>query len=100
MIQLMFLTIHELFFSTAQNLSDKDKISLISCSRNLYEFRFLLKFNLSYPLDIIYNYWCISNVKNIIIDKPVESSPYEAKFVEFMENCPLIITNSNYIKWI
>ena len=95
----MFLIIHELFFSTIQNLSDKEKISFISCSKNLYDFRFLLKFNLSYPLYIIYDCWCIPNVKNIIIDKPVESPLYEAKFVELMENFSLTITKSNYMKW-
>lgn len=96
----MFLTIHELFFSITQNLSDKEKISLMSCSKNLYDFRFLLKFNLSYSLDIIYNCWCMPNIKNIIIDKFIESPTYKIKFAELMENYSSIITNHIYMKWI
>ena len=88
------ILIPELFFLTTTNLTDKEKICLVSCSKIIYNYKSLLKFNQGYNLEEIYNKWCILCVKNIIINEFRE--PYEEIIKEFLKN---LITQSIIINY-
>ena len=45
------LLIPELFFLITINLSDKEKIFLTSCSKNILNYKLLLKFDKKYNLE-------------------------------------------------
>ena len=89
------ILIPELFFLTTTNLSDKEKISLISCSKIIYNYKSLLRFNQRYNLEEIYNKWCMLCVKNITINKFHES--YKEKVKELLEN---LITQSIIVNYL
>ena len=49
------LILPELFYLTSTNLNDKEKIFLISCSKNTYNFRSLLILDSEYCLEEIHD---------------------------------------------
>ena len=76
------LILPELFYLATTNLNDKEKIFLIFCSKIAYNFKSLLIFNSEYNLRKIHDKWCVSNIKNIII----ESIAVRSKYVKFISN--------------
>ena len=94
------LKIPELFCISTEYLHNQEKIFLISCSKTIYNYKSLLKFDSTYDLSIIYNCWCISNMKKIIINKLINSPDFEEKIKELMMDSKSIKTNSKCISWI
>ena len=90
--------IPELFYIVSSHLSDKEKISLASCSKIFYNYKSLLKFDSIYDLSQIYNEWCMANIRYIYVDKFIESDPFEKKFREIIKNNESIILKKNLIK--
>ena len=93
------LLIPELFFLTTTNLSDKEKISIVSCSKIIYNYKSLLRFNREYNLEKIYNNWRMLCVKNIIINEFHEL--YEEIIKELLGNLitQSIVANYPYVNF-
>ena len=93
------LLIPELFFLTATNLSDKEKVFLASCSKIIYNYKSLLKFEQEYNLREIYNGWCITCTKNIIINEFCE--PHEEIIKKLLKNLnkQSVIANYPYVNF-
>ena len=79
----------ELFSQIQEYLSDEENISLILCSKEIYNQKNLIKFKLSYNFNKIYNLWCLPQIKNITIDDYIESTIFE-------DQIKLILFDSNY----
>ena len=96
----------ELFFQISTNLNDKEKRFLISCSKNTYNLKLLIKLDSEYNLEKIPDNWrmCVKNIiiskmktdndnyrmcKNIIIKELIENSISES-----------FVANSKYIKFV
>ena len=87
----------ELFVIIASNLVDREKIYLLCCSKIIYNYKPLLKFDSTYYLDQIYNKWSISNMRKIIINKF-----YFREEIKKLMNDAIyesIIIKFNYMKW-
>ena len=87
----------ELFCLISFNLNDKEKISLISCSKIIYNFKLLLMLDSEYYLEEINNNW---RVKNILIKDFSLESEHEIK--ELLKDLipESIVVNSKYTKFI
>ena len=87
----------ELFVLISSNLSDKEKIYLLCCSKIIYNYKSLLKFDSTYYLDHIYDRWIIFNMRKIIIDKFY----FREEIRKLMHDAipESIIIKSNYMTW-
>ena len=89
------LSLPEIFYQIAINLTDKEKIFLILCSKITYSFKLLLILDSEYNLKEINDKW---RVKNIII----KEFSLDDKIKEIIKNLipNSIRVNSRYVKFI
>ena len=87
----------ELFCQIITNLNDKEKIFLTSCSKIIYNFKFLLILDSEYNLEEINDKWRVKNIfikdfslenkiKELIKDLIPESIVVNSKSVKFISN--------------
>lgn len=91
----------ELFDQIQDYLSDEENMSLILCSKEIYNQKTLIKFKSFYNLSKIYDRWCLPQIKTIIIDDYIESTVFEdqIKIILFNSTSNLTINNLS-INWI
>ena len=88
------LFLPELFYQITTNLTDREKILIISCSKIVYNYKSLLILDLEYNLEEINDKW---HVKNIFI----KDFSLENKIKELIKDLipESIIINSKYVKF-
>ena len=96
------LILPELFHLISTNLNDKDKIFFTSCSKFTYKYKSLIKLDLEYDLEDIYDKEYVFNAKNISIKKFVTNKLFVEKINSLIKNHnPESITiYSTYMKWV
>ena len=94
--------IRELFSQIQEYLSDEENISLILCSKEIYDQKALIKFKSEYNFIKIYDRWCLPRIKNITIDDHIESNAFDdqIKLILFSSNHESLVANNSYIEWV
>ena len=95
------IMIHVLFSQIQEYLSDEENLSLILCSKEIYDQKALIKFKSRYNFIKIYDRWCLPRIKSIVIDD-IESNIFEDQIKSMLcsSNCESLIMGNPYFEWI
>ena len=96
----LLIELPEICIHITKHLSDRMKYIFLSCTKTLYNYKKLLRFESKYYYSKIRGQWCLPCVKNIFIDKFIDCPDFTLGIKKFIEDSTLDSTliKPTYIK--